>query len=78
MPIYDYKCPDGHITTRLVRWSQKPDTVPCKTCGKGAKWQFPAVHVPPDGVYSYEPNLGDPDQFDRRQEEIRASKEDAA
>jgi putative FmdB family regulatory protein len=33
MPIYEYRCADGHVTERLELLSKKVDSVPCPNCG---------------------------------------------
>lgn len=73
MPLYDFRCPDGHVTTRLVRHSMKSVVIPCAHCDQDAEWQFPKPHIAPDGTYSHEPNLGDANEFERRQEEMKTA-----
>jgi putative FmdB family regulatory protein len=41
MPLYDYRCPEGHLTEVLVTFGQRPDVTPCATCGALALRQFP-------------------------------------
>lgn len=71
MPLYDYTCPDGHTTTRLVRFDERDEAWTCG-CGQPTEREFPMPHVPPDGVYSYCPNIGDANVHERRNEAIRA------
>ena len=71
MPTYEYKCPDGHTMERLRKIEGREGPVTCH-CGKLAELIIGAPHIPPSGVYSYEPNLGDADKFDRRHEEMKA------
>ena len=66
MPLYDFRCPSGHVTEHLLR--EIADVMPCLVCGKAADRMPPLPHVPPDGEYSYEPNLGDPKDFERKYE----------
>jgi putative FmdB family regulatory protein len=33
MPLYEYKCNDGHITQKVKPVSEYRDPVPCDTCG---------------------------------------------
>ena len=54
MPIYEYRCPDGHVFELFQRMD---DPVPeaCPTCGKGPveKVLYPvAVHFKGSGFYS--------------------------
>ena len=71
MPIYDWKCADGHTQTHLVSYARRDEPRACNTCGADTVRQFPRTHCPPDGVYSYAPNTGDPERFERQREAIR-------
>jgi len=54
MPIYEYRCPDGHTFEIFQRMSDLPVEV-CETCGKGPveKLLYPvAVHFKGSGFYS--------------------------
>ncbi len=54
MPIYEYRCPDGHTFEVFQRMSDLPVEV-CETCGKGPveKLLYPvAVHFKGSGFYS--------------------------
>ena len=54
MPIYEYRCPNGHTFELFQRMSDPPSEV-CVTCGKGPveKLLFPvAVHFKGSGFYS--------------------------
>ncbi len=54
MPIYEYRCPDGHTFEIFQRMSELPIEV-CETCGKGPveKLLYPvAVHFKGSGFYS--------------------------
>ena len=54
MPIYEYRCPNGHTFEVFQRMSDPPATV-CETCGAGPveKVLFPvAVHFKGSGFYS--------------------------
>lgn len=48
MPLYDYRCEDGHIfEVRRSREDKSPRYCPAKNCGKAAKRIFtgmPAIH----------------------------------
>lgn len=74
MPRYDWLCPDGHKAEGVSTYEQRDDPRDCPVCGKEAKRQFPRTHCPPSGVYSYEPNIGDPDVFEQRIEASRKAK----
>lgn len=54
MPIYEYRCPNGHTFELFQRMSDAPAET-CVTCGKGPveKLLFPvAVHFKGSGFYS--------------------------
>jgi putative FmdB family regulatory protein len=54
MPIYEYRCPNGHTFEVFQRMSDAPVQV-CETCGAGPveKVLFPvAVHFKGSGFYS--------------------------
>lgn len=54
MPIYEYRCPDGHTFETFQRMSDPPSEV-CEVCGKGPveKLLYPvAVHFKGSGFYS--------------------------
>lgn len=84
MPLYEYQCPDGHIIERVRAMDLRASPVRCTepkrtprgrdlgVCGKLARLIVSRPHVAPDGVYSYEPNVGDPDVFEQRREAIKA------
>ena len=54
MPIYEYRCPNGHTFEVFQRMSDPPASV-CETCGVGPveKVLFPvAVHFKGSGFYA--------------------------
>lgn len=54
MPIYEYRCPDGHTFEVFQRMADAPSEV-CEVCGKGPveKLLYPvAVHFKGSGFYS--------------------------
>jgi putative FmdB family regulatory protein len=57
MPIYDYKCQDGHKHTQLRRITEPGLTV-CPECKKELRRVFtaPAVVFKGDGFYSNDKN----------------------
>jgi putative FmdB family regulatory protein len=71
-PIYEYRCPCGHVVERLRPMSDRHLPELCPQCAGAALLIISATHAPPDGVYSYAPNIGSPDAHDRKQEIIRA------
>ena len=54
MPIYEYRCPKGHVFERFQRMSDPPPEV-CETCGEGPVEVvlYPvAVHFKGSGFYT--------------------------
>jgi putative FmdB family regulatory protein len=54
VPIYEYKCPEGHVFELFQRMSDPPPEV-CTTCGKGPleRVLYPvAVHFKGSGFYT--------------------------
>ena len=54
MPIYEYRCPNGHTFELFQKMSEAPPDA-CSTCGEGPveKLLFPvAVHFKGSGFYS--------------------------
>lgn len=72
MPRYDYRCGEGHVTTVFRSYEYRERPTPCERCGRSAVYQFPLTHRQPDGIYSYAPNIGNPNDHERRNEAIRA------
>ena len=70
MPIYEYKCVAGHVTETIRSYANRHDCPRCR-CGLETTRLFPTPHVEPDGVYSYAPNLGSEEMFERRRTAIR-------
>jgi putative FmdB family regulatory protein len=72
MVLYQYQCSEGHDSDQFADMDKRNESRPCPKCGKPAERVIAAPHVAPSGVYSYDPNTGDPQEFDRRHEEIKA------
>jgi putative FmdB family regulatory protein len=54
VPIYEYKCPQGHVFERFQRMDEPPAEV-CEICGEGpvVRVLYPvAVHFKGSGFYS--------------------------
>ena len=67
-PIYDYRCPDcDRVDERLRRYDERDYKANCPDCGSRQVRIPSAHHNPPDGVYSYAPNIGSADAFERKQ-----------
>jgi hypothetical protein len=71
--IYEYQCPERHITEKMRKIADRHQPVECK-CGKQASLIISRPHCPPDGIYSYAPNIGDANTFDRRHEMLKQNK----
>lgn len=69
MPTYEYAHGE-HRTTRFRPMSQRHDPVTCD-CGEPMALIISGAHVPIDGVYSYAPNIGSADTFERRRAEMK-------
>lgn len=76
MPLYEYACEDGHTAERLRPYEQRDTEAPCPTCQKPTHRLPPRPHCSPDGVYSYAPNMGDANAFERRHEALRKERSD--
>lgn len=70
MPLYEYHCINGHRREEIRRAEESEAITVCE-CGALMTRDFPLPHCPPDGVYSYAPNIGDPAAFERRQQAMR-------
>lgn len=66
MPIYEYSCPAGHTHERLRKTEHRDLDVACLECGEQAVRVISAHHAEVDGIYSYAPNIGNPEDFERR------------
>lgn len=71
MPLYARQCPDGHTADVLRSIARMDEPVDCDACGKPTARIMARSHVAPDGVYSYAPNIGDPDRFERQRQAIK-------
>ena len=49
MPIYEYKCEEGHISTRLRKIENRTETTTCKRCDKPAYFIVSKPAVALDG-----------------------------
>lgn len=71
MPTYQYRCPAGHLNERFRPMTFAAEPVTCATCGADAARIMSAPHVPPDGVYSYAPNVGSEAAFERKRAALK-------
>jgi len=75
MPIYQYRCKNGHTHDRLRKMDERDNPAQCLQCDADATPIISAPHVPPDGVYSYCPNVGSADTFERKRAKIEKMNE---
>lgn len=72
-PIYEYECEHAHTSDVIRPFDRRDEAPACLTCGAPTtRREVSASHVPPDGVYSYAPNTGDPERFERQRQAIAA------
>lgn len=71
MPLYDFTCENGHAHEVIRSYDRRDEPWPCLTCAAPMRRVWSAPHVPPDGVYSYAPNVGDPERFERQRQAIK-------
>lgn len=72
MPRYEYRCDQGHVTERMRPMSESHLPTDCPTCGLSAGRIMSRPAGSPDGIYSYMPNIGSADAFERRREAIKS------
>jgi hypothetical protein len=71
MPLYEWTCADGHLVERMRRYGDRDLPETCH-CGKpSTRVEISKVHCSPDGIYSYAPNLGSEQAFERKRSAIR-------
>ena len=76
MPLFEYKCPGcGKVTERLCKYEHRDILNPCRDCRTDMPRILSAHHQAPDGIYSYAPNEGSPDKFERWDVQMKAEKE---
>lgn len=71
MPIYVYRCAEGHTREHVRRIADRDNSATCEHGHPAPRLECVASHVPPDGIYSYAPNTGDPDRFERQRHAIK-------
>ncbi len=74
-PLFEYRCPESHTREELRSYEDRDNPAYCQTCMKPMERVFSAAHIEPDGVYSYEPNMGSEEKFVRWNEKIAKQKE---
>lgn len=58
MPIYEYKCAEAHRVEEIRTYDERDKLLRCRKCGRRMK-RIPSAHYrQPDGIYSYDPNMG--------------------
>lgn len=72
MPMFEYECPQGHVDEHIRKYADRDIPVFCLPCGETmTRIEISHGHVPPSGVYSYAPNIGSANQFERRQQALK-------
>ena len=80
MPIYEYRCPNGHTFEIFQRMADPPVAV-CETCGAGPveKLLFPvAVHFKGKGFYSTDYGRGSGSGTAKESDSTPSAKETSA
>jgi hypothetical protein len=77
-PLYDFRCANGHTHQRLRSYEGRDEPAKCLLCDAPTERLFPLPHVPPDGIYSYAPNIGSAEAFERKEAKIREREEKLA
>jgi len=79
MPLYEYRCPDcGKVVERIRKYSERDDAMMCQDHDRAVVQMeriWSAHHAEPDGIYSYEPNMGSEEKFVRWNAKIEKQKE---
>lgn len=71
MPVYEYACPKGHRAEAFRKIANRKRALSCPECQAPMQLQVSRPHVAPDGVYSYAPNVGSAEAFERKRAAIR-------
>lgn len=71
MPVYQYRCAEGHLVEHIRRIAARDEPATCPHGHPAPRVEVCVSHVPPDGVYSYAPNIGDADRFERQRHAIK-------
>lgn len=45
MPIYDFRCPDGHGVEASFAMAKRPDELVCPTCGQSSRRRMPSPRL---------------------------------
>ena len=43
--IYEYQCPQGHVTEHVSKYEQRTTSLQCIHCGLEAKYKISAPHI---------------------------------
>ncbi len=65
MPIYEYRCEQRHTHEDLRKFEDRDGITTCPECQQPCVRILSAHHKQPDGLYSYDPPIGDPAKFER-------------
>lgn len=73
-PIYEYECSGNHRQEHIRPMDRMDAPARCRECKRTMRRVMSLTAKQVDGIYSHEPNLGDPNTFERRHEEAKAKK----
>lgn len=68
MPLYEYECPNGHVTEHLATVTNRAKPHYCNTCGLTAEYKISAPTVKLEGITGAFPGAYD------RWEKVRKQK----
>jgi len=64
--IYEYECRHGHRREELRKIADRDARADCQTCLEPMTRVMSVPAKRTDGIYSYAPNIGDPNTHERR------------
>ena len=71
-PLYAYVCGCGSAAEKIRTFAHRLDPVKCSRCGAEMEYRISAHHAQADGIYSYAPNIGSADDFERKKADADA------
>lgn len=70
-PLYEYRCGEGHVTIELRSFDERDRVPGCERCGGTTVRVMSVPAKRTDGIYSYAPNTGSEQKFERQREAIK-------
>jgi putative FmdB family regulatory protein len=74
VPIYEYRCGEGHVTEKLRKYDARDEPAICPQCNSATQRIPSAHHAEVDGIYSHTPNIGTKDAFERKRYGIKENR----